>query len=304
LNEDNSFPTAITVSDRGIFWAGNGGAVRRLPLEGGNLRSIAYIQSSTMYSFGIAVNSSRVFWTVQDSVQGSGVMVAELDKPGAANWLYNQQSYAYGIAATETTLFWADESESDDKLLRASTTGGTPEVLWSDVFAGPVGVAIDSSHVYWTTQFSSEVKRRPLDSDSLDTIAKDQKVPYAIALSDKAVYWTNLDNPEIAAGEVMMLPKNSGGEPVVLATGQKAPSSIAVDENGVYWTNLGEDPGSPTGFVLGSVMKLPLKDGLPIEGATPIVLATEQSSPTSIAVHKGIVYWCNYHPGEILSVVP
>jgi hypothetical protein len=41
-----------------------------------------------------------------------------------------------------------------------------------------------------------------------------------------------------------------------------------------------------------------------IEGATPVELADEQPSPTSIAFYKGILYWSNYYSGAIMRVVP
>ena len=68
---------------------------------------------------------------------------------------------------------------------------------------------------------------------------------------------------------------------VTLASGQNNAVALAVGPDAVYWVEWGDDSGKADG----AVMKVPL------DGGTPIVLASDRPTPSSIAVDATSVYW-------------
>jgi hypothetical protein len=66
------------------------------------------------------------------------------------------------------------------------------------------------------------------------------------------------------------------------------PSAIALDTTRVYWTNE---------TVMGTVMSVPL------DGGTPVTLASAQPLPSSIAVGATGVYWFNQGSGQAGTIM-
>jgi hypothetical protein len=140
----------------------------------------------------------------------------------------------------------------------------------------PAAIAVDSSHVYWTTFAGDTVMSVPLAGGIPKTLASNQFGADGIAVDSTTVYWTDANT----GGTVMKVPK-AGGTPTTLASNQNIPEGIAVDSTTVYWTVGGATATS------GLVMSVPLG------GGTPKTLASGQSGPQSIAVNATSLYWTN-----------
>jgi tRNA A-37 threonylcarbamoyl transferase component Bud32 len=78
--------------------------------------------------------------------------------------------------------------------------------------------------------------------------------------------------------------------PIVLAEGQDRPVDITTDGASVYWINSG------SGEHDGAVMSVRLADG------AITTLASGQSKPSGMAVHRGHVYWVDYGDGAVRRV--
>jgi hypothetical protein len=209
--------------------------------------------------------------------------------------------------------------------------------------AGPMGIAIDSTSVYWTNTANGGdppangvVMKVALNGGTPSTLASGQNNPWAIAVDSTSVYWTNsIDN-----GSVMKVPLD-GGTITTLASGQSDPKGITVDGASIYWTNTsGESDGN------GTVLKVPLDGGtvttlasvtpnelyggvlggriavdgtsaywtggtdgqsvmkVPLAGGTPTTLASGQSYPFGVAVDVMNVYWTDQGPVAAFPGVP
>jgi hypothetical protein len=78
---------------------------------------------------------------------------------------------------------------------------------------GGRGVATDRKNVYWTVPItaspvsSGEIRKVSVGGGSVTTIASGQSVPWAVAVDDRYVYWTNHGGINGGPGQVMMAPK-------------------------------------------------------------------------------------------------
>jgi len=203
----------------------------------------------------------------------------------------------------------------------------------------PSGIAVDSTHVYWTDVSAGTVTKLPLRGGPPTMMASNQTEVWSIAVSATNAYWVL----RISQGAVMTVPL-AGGTPVPIAAGQMFPEGIAVDGTHVYWTI----PGQGT-LKNGTVMKAPLGGGaavtvasgqdypyrvkvdanavywsntgassgvglangsimmVPLAGGDPVALASDQITPLEIAIDSDSIYWTTFGPsmsGGFLMTMP
>lgn len=137
--------------------------------------------------------------------------------------------------------------------------------------SSPAGVAVDSTSVYWVAGSGGNVYKAPLAGGNSTILANAQSGPLNVAVDATNVYWTN------SGGTIMKVPI-AGGSTTQLATGQ-TPLGLAVDANYVYWTN------GYFGSNNATVQKVP------IGGGVPITLVSGQTRPTALAVDSMYFYW-------------
>jgi hypothetical protein len=169
-------------------------------------------------------------------------------------------------------------------LASSSASGLTKEVV-----AGPYGVAVDATHVYWSDRSGGYVKRRALSSlgqDILADVVIAEVGPGELALDATNVYFVTTD------GFVRSRDKAAKSPAMTIASGQASPESIVVDDTYVYWVN------SVQG---GAVSRAP-KSG----AGTVEILATSQKRPYSVTQDCNTIYWTNqndFGTGQIMKVV-
>jgi hypothetical protein len=180
------------------------------------------------------------------------------------------------------------ESRTLGRILHVSLGGGGVRTLASDQ-PMPAGLAVDSTHVYWSN--SAEGSPRPgagsvmkvaKSGGAPTTVAADLNEPRGIAVDATHVFFATW-----ADGTLRRIDKQ-GASPAVIAAGQSSPRTVAVDGTHVYWGNFG------TGDV--TIKKAP-KDG----GAV-VLLADAGGSPIELALDDQRVYWLAYGSRAVLGV--
>lgn len=135
--------------------------------------------------------------------------------------------------------------------------------------ADPRNLAVDDSHVYWTTG-DGKVQRVPKVGGAVETLASDQDSPGAVTVDATSVFWINE-----AGGKVMRVPKDASEDPKMLfkADGLR---SIALDEHSMYLSRK---------LKKGEIRKSDK------EGGSPLTLAADQPHPTDIRLLGGLLIW-------------
>ena len=116
----------------------------------------------------------------------------------------------------------------------------------------PLGIAVDSNHIYWANVFAGTIGRANLDGTGVDqSFIIGAIAPIAVAVDSGHVYWadqgtcaTTCPPPQQGEGTIGRANLDGTGVNPSFITGASNPVGVAVDANHVYWSN--EDPTSGT----------------------------------------------------------
>jgi Stigma-specific protein, Stig1 len=103
-----------------------------------------------------------------------------------------------------------------------------------DPIEDPIALAVDETHVYWTTAAGS-VQRAPKAGGAIETIAAGQKAPDLIAVDGKRAFWLNQGD-----GTVVRRKVDGNGPIKVVFDGGVAGSlrGITLDDKNVYFNRV------------------------------------------------------------------
>jgi hypothetical protein len=199
------------------------------------------------------------------------------------------------LVAVGDNVYWSQQSDiaGSQSIRTCPSTGcvGAPRVIASSVDFN--SMAVDESHVYWTSRQDSAVFRLPLSGTGLpEAIALNETNPDQVMVSGKHVYW--IERAKEANSTIKRVSKQGGEPAVALAKAQNQAIALSVDSDFVYWA---------TSYSLGGIFRCPLS-GCTTE---PQVIAANQQWIGALAVDEKSIFWIgrfdNLQTGEPRAAV-
>jgi hypothetical protein len=217
--------------------------------------------------------------TVRFAPTGAGPVAATLTAAGkhhsatATDQLTGTGGSVLGAGLGQ--LFWAD---GNDAISTAGLDGSDPRAIVPGQ-PGPLGVAADTSHVYWTNFNDGSLWTAGYDGSDAHAILSPGSAGPGVAVSGGHLYWTTIGGP--TGGAVWEAGLN-GSDPHTVVTGQAGAFGLAADASHLYWTTTGDSSNGA-----GAIWQA----GLDGSGAHAIV--TGQFEPLGVAVNATQVFWVN-----------
>jgi hypothetical protein len=207
----------LAVDATHVYWMMSGelgpgiGAVMRVPRDGGAPETL---HADAFYPGELAVDETSVYFTMLDGFGLTTGQVVKVPKSGgAAVTLASDQECPYAIAVDALAVYWTNSGTgcyfgypvpTNGAVMKVAKDGGSPLALAPEQPA-PGGLALDDTHVYWTTRGSGErsgaVVKAAKDGTSRTTLVPGQPLPAAIAVDESDVFW-------VASGSIFKAPKN------------------------------------------------------------------------------------------------
>lgn len=180
------FGTRQTMSDASIV-----GEAVAFSLSSGTQNTIGSYNGSPGY---LVVDDTYVFWS-----DTSSRAIMKVSQMGGTPEIVASSSYPQGIALDPDYVYWTDSSQGT--ILRVPKSGGKGEPLASGQDT-PVQIAVDGDFVYWTDTSDlglGSVMRATKSGGPATTLASglgmasnQHRGPWAIAIDDVAIYWTEI----------------------------------------------------------------------------------------------------------------
>lgn len=226
---------AITVDGVAVYFDGDDGVLRRVPISGGTWEQVAD------HFCGFTVDDSQVYVGGQSLLsipKAGGAGTTVLDAPAG-------QQICVAAANGASVYYWltGPAPSRTATLMQVAKAGGVPTMLATGVMGE---VVVDAANIYWLAQLPAPdqptIFRLPVSGGTPMALVS-SKAAFAFAVDGAAVYFTDLDPGTV---NKFLLPD---GPTTVVASGRHAPHRVAVDATSVYWTDAGR-PDFSEGAVL------------------------------------------------------
>lgn len=152
----------IAVNSTHIYWvsyvlATGLGALRRVPLGGGAIETIA---SNQYYTQGIAVDATHVYWSGKNgsNAASTGIMKVPL-AGGTITTLTTGQGSASRLALDATHVYWLIDQNWG--YVRKVPKAGGAVITLAQAQWQPHSIAVGPANVYWTTESPGGVRKTP-----------------------------------------------------------------------------------------------------------------------------------------------
>jgi hypothetical protein len=228
----------LAIDNTHVYWSSLSGerSVKRRAKAGGPVEIIATEQPDPEH---LAVDESAVYWT---TINGREVMqwhkatrTTTRFAPGGG-----------GLALDRTHVYWARAFDLSEYMSRgigrkAKAGGDAVFVNRDDAIDQSTDhmaqqLASDGTHVYWTVEYSGEVRRAPVggshaETFSVGTAMNSAPVPAAgdLAVDATHVYWET--------GGMLLRRSKRGGAVEVVVPDERTIRTFALTADAIYWSS-------------------------------------------------------------------
>jgi hypothetical protein len=168
----------VAVDSTAVYWSEEGGAIRSVPIDGGEARTVA---TGTRPAPGLAIGRESVYWGTSE-----GLMAAPL---GGGQPELVGSGAPWDVEVAGDDVVYVDQF--DRTLKKVAVSGGsTVTIADAGTEGAPFWLALDGDTAYVTS--GTSILKAPLGGGDFVTLAS-SPVPCSIAVDGTSVYWTDLD---------------------------------------------------------------------------------------------------------------
>jgi hypothetical protein len=183
----------------------------------------------------------------------------------------------FDVAVDETYAYFVSYQENG-YVAKVPLVGGEVVILATEQ-NGPARIAVNETHVFWTSYLGGTVNQILKSGGTTETIGT-YTSPLGIEVNNTHIYWAdNTDNGTIYR-------KSLSGESVEIITNTASWAwGLILDNDAIYYTTYG---ASAVYFV-------------PFIGGNPVFITNTQDYPTAITMADNILYWVSSNNIESVS---
>jgi hypothetical protein len=193
----NSFVTKIAADDTHVYFLDYGGpSVKRASVPGGAVDLVTVVETGMAHFGGIAVGADHVYFAMRGS--GAIWRAAkDLSDQDQAERVADASS-PFDVALDETTVYWLETDEQRVWRMAFDLVDADepPALVYSG--SGLAGLAVDATHVYFGDGSSIVRAIKDGQDQGIETLAVGQGTVWDIAVDETHVYWTSETNNVLA----------------------------------------------------------------------------------------------------------
>ena len=172
-----------------IWWTREPDDVQRIPIEGGaeDAGTVDLLTNNPLTN-GVTADATSVYW-----VNRQDGYIKRADHDFGFETPLASGDIPWDIEVDATHIYWTEQGSSPNtgKVMKASKVDGSAGVTIASTQAGPHGIAIDATSVYWANKDDGTIHKAPLAGGADTVIASGQLAPANVAVSATHVYWTD-----------------------------------------------------------------------------------------------------------------
>lgn len=193
----NAFVTKIAGDDTHVYFLDYGGpSVKRASVPEGVVDVVTSVEDGMADFGGIAVGAEHVYFAMRGS--GDVWRAAkDLSDQGGAQLVASVAS-PYDVALDDTHVYWVDDIEQRISSLAFDQvgTGQAPAMVYQGTGLGTL--TVDATHVYFGDGGTIRRAVKSGQDEGIETLATEQGASWDIAVDETHVYWTSTSNETLA----------------------------------------------------------------------------------------------------------
>jgi sugar lactone lactonase YvrE len=213
----------VAVDHGHLYWMGST-AIARANLDGSGLQqSFIAIAGGGGSGYGVAVDAGHVYWANQST---NAIGRANLDGTGVNQSFITGANSPQMVAVANGYIYWANYNDGTIGRARVDGSGVNESFVTTGSF-GVEGVAVDSSHIYWTVLAGpGNIGRANINGTGVDaSFITGANYPDGIAEDGGHLYWANSVTP----GTIGRANLDGTGVKESFITGTTTALGIAID---------------------------------------------------------------------------
>jgi hypothetical protein len=194
LVRSNSFVTKIAGDDTHVYFLDYGGpTVKRASVPDGVIDVVTQVDGGMADFGGIAVGTDHVYFVMRAS---GGIWRAAKDlsnQEGAEP--VADSTLGIDVALDDTTVYWIDESWIFRMAFDQVGMGEAPAMVYAG--GAPNTLTVDATHVYFDDNQAIGRAVKDGTNQGIESLADGQATVWDIAVDETHVYWTSASNGEL-----------------------------------------------------------------------------------------------------------